>query len=478
MTDSSSTTRRQAIVILGMHRSGTSALAGLMMKLGGDGPATPLGANADNPRGHFESRALYLLQDALLASAGTSWDDYRPLARGWMTSPKADEFRHRLQTLLETEFGTSGFFIVKDPRNCRLVPVWRQVLAAMGVTPLFVHTHRDPMEVALSLQKRNGLDPEYGCLLWLRHVLDAEAASRGERRSFTSYRRLLQGWPAEVEKIADDLGISWPRYDSAQLPELAEMIRPDLRRNVSGDLSASRVFAGWFRETLAIMDRWAETGEDKTDHPALDRIRAGFDEASAVFGGAVHAKGKALSDERDAASKAADAAQAKGTKLQAGLEALTAERDALSVERDRVAAELDLSRNMLDQRKAEIDDTARDLDKARAALTQAEAGRQVLTERLAQASDRIVQLEAAAARRDRELVQVQKAVLRAQDDRRAEAERLADRAAEAKLLTERVRVLTDRLDRSEARVQALMASNSWRVTAPMRWIITKLRRRA
>ena len=194
---------RYAIIVLGMHRSGTSALSGLLMRLGGDGPATLLGKTEDNLLGHFESKPLYQLQDELLESAGTSWDDYHPFPESWLMSSKANEFQDRLKNLIETEFVNSGFFVVKDPRICRLVPIWLEVLAEMEIQPLFVHTHRDPTEVAQSLRKRNGFDLEYGHLLWLRHILDAEASTRDQKRSFTSYDRLLRGWPAEIENVID-----------------------------------------------------------------------------------------------------------------------------------------------------------------------------------------------------------------------------------------------------------------------------------
>src|SRR5690606_37983286 len=64
-----------------------------------------------------------------------------------------------------------------------------------------VHTHRNPREVAASLARRDGFEPAFGLLLWLRHVLDAESATRGLPRVFTSYRHLMQDW----QKVVDGL---------------------------------------------------------------------------------------------------------------------------------------------------------------------------------------------------------------------------------------------------------------------------------
>lgn len=242
-----------------MQRSGTSALSGLIRRLGADGPATPLGANAHNSKGHFESRSLYPLQDELLANAGSRWDDYRPFPQTWMASPKAEVFRGRLVEAVESEFGDSGFFVVKDPRNCRLVALRRNVLADLGVQPLFVHIHRNPLEVARSLRKRDNLDPEYGALVWLRHVLDAEAGSRGQTRSFTSYDLLLEDGPAEMEKIAADLKISWPMFTPSHAAELDSMLAPELKHNNDRNLLNSRLCARWIGETFSIFERWSRS---------------------------------------------------------------------------------------------------------------------------------------------------------------------------------------------------------------------------
>ncbi|WP_313349536.1 hypothetical protein [Paracoccus sp. (in: a-proteobacteria)] len=470
MTESNRSKRvqpeRRAIIVLGMHRSGTSALSGLLMKLGGDGPLTPLGPHRDNSTGYFESKPLYLLQDELLTSAGTSWDDYRPFPRSWLASPKADEFHHKMESLLATEYGSSGFFVIKDPRICRLLPFWLDVLDGLQAQPLFVHTHRNPLEVAQSLHKRDGLDLEYGYLLWLRHILDAEAGSRGKIRSFTSYDRLLQGWPAEVEKIATDLRISWPKYDTAHLSSLDQMIRPQLRRSNACHLTESQVFAQWFQDVLKIFNRWAEHGEDVMDHAMLDQIRRGFNESAGIFGGVVHAKGRAQAFELDGMRQKAEGAFAQSVQLQAEL-------DAVTVERDGIVAQLDLGRSMLDQRKAEIDDTTRELQEARAALTEAEGKQMHLARCLDRAEEKIRTLENNEARQNQDLAKLQIEMLKNQDQIVVIEN---GRRAESMKSTETIRQLKDRLAKSDAKVQALLTSNSWRVTAPIRWIVLRFKR--
>ncbi len=350
---------RKAIIILGMHRSGTSALTNLLISLGADGPATLMPPTQDNLKGYFESVPLYLLHDELLVSAGTSWDDYTPIPDNWVLSPKADDFRLKLEESLQSEYGRSGFFTVKDPRICRIVSLWRQTLAQMHVSPLFVHTHHNPIEVATSLHKRDGFDFEYGCLVWLRHILDAEIGSRGQVRSFTSYDRIIEDWPAEVAKIAADLKISWPRYSVFNASELNAIIEPDLKRNVAGlgHLRGNRIVSGWITQVHEIFTRWAISGEIVDDRQTLDVIRSAFDESVALFHGVVHRRGKGLIEERDEASRRAEEAATHVAEKQALINTLVAERDEAG---ERAAA----TNDELAERQALVDVLTAQRDKA------------------------------------------------------------------------------------------------------------------
>jgi hypothetical protein len=481
---------RKAIIILGMHRSGTSALSNLFVTLGGDGPATLMPPTQDNPKGYFESVPLYLLHDELLASAGSSWDDYTPIPESWTLSPKADEFRLKLEESLQSEYGRSGFFIVKDPRICRIVPLWRRALAQMQVSPLFVHTHRNPIEVATSLHKRDGFDVEYGCLAWLRHILDAEFGSRGQVRSFTSYDRIMEDWLAEATKIAADLKISWPKYSVFNASELNAVIEPDLKRNVMGlgHLRGNRMISGWITQVHDIFTRWATSGEVADDRQSLDAIRGAFDESVALFHGVVHRRGKGLIEERDEASRRAEEAAAHVTGQQALIDTLVAERDeagalahtrgadlaeqqalvqALTAERDAQIEQSHLDQSRLAQQKAELDDLWRDLDVSRNALAEAEKAQLDLAGQVARFSAELEQLHAekssyaqelAASRSILEAHQDEIAALRAQgdDDRRA----LADTQAQNAVEQQRVAALTAERDESLGRIEELRVSSA------------------
>lgn len=207
--------QRHAIVVAGMHRSGTSALTRTLSLRGATLPRRLLRPAPDNEAGFWEPREIVAIHDELLASAGSSWDDFSEFPQHWFASASAGSFKTRLVATLWEEFGPAPLFIVKDPRICRIVPLWLSVLDELGAAPLFVIPIRNPFEVAASLKQRNGFPETTSLLLWLRHFLAAERDTRGFRRSFVAYEHLLSDWGKVVDGIARDLHIHWPRRSVA-----------------------------------------------------------------------------------------------------------------------------------------------------------------------------------------------------------------------------------------------------------------------
>src|SRR3546814_7822837 len=108
---------RQALIVLGMHRSGTSALAGVLAKLGAQTPKTLMTLQRDNPRGFFESAALAKLHDQLLRSAGSCWHDWSKFDLGWLKSWAAVQFRERLGLVIEQEYGDAPMILLRSDEH-------------------------------------------------------------------------------------------------------------------------------------------------------------------------------------------------------------------------------------------------------------------------------------------------------------------------------------------------------------------------
>ena len=112
-----------------------------------------MGATPFNETGHWELLAIYEAHRRLLASVDSDWDDWAPFPAGWFTSPAMGAYATELASIVQTEFGSSPLFIVKDPRACRLVPLWREVLAQVEAEFAPILAIRNPLEVAASLQQ-------------------------------------------------------------------------------------------------------------------------------------------------------------------------------------------------------------------------------------------------------------------------------------------------------------------------------------
>lgn len=183
------------LLILGMHRSGTSALAGALETLGINLSNNLFEADpAINERGYWENKSIVDLNNRILAHLKSSWSDPRPLPTEWWLTPGIKSFQDEAQTIIDTEFSDSPIWAIKDPRVCKLLPFWQQILAARRQTTAYVLILRDPREVAKSLAQRDSIRTEHASLLWLEHVLEAERGTRGMPRVILTYDELLSDW--------------------------------------------------------------------------------------------------------------------------------------------------------------------------------------------------------------------------------------------------------------------------------------------
>jgi hypothetical protein len=274
------------LVILGMHRSGTSAVAGVLTKLGGKAPEHPMAPSPDNPRGYFESDSFMHLHDELLSSAGSSWQDWRKFNPAWYRSPAIHAFKQRAKEIFEAEFGKVPLPVLKDPRICRFVPFWGDVLKEIEATPRFVIPIRSPLDVAHSLGKREPMSLTKGLLLWLRHVLDAEVETRNTARSIFTWNEFLSDWRGISEKISFDTGLSWPRFSDRSAFEVEQFMSSELVHNTSEhtDLIAHSDVNEWTIRAYEALLELVRNPFSNSASDRLDEIRALFEQSCAVFG--------------------------------------------------------------------------------------------------------------------------------------------------------------------------------------------------
>ena len=282
-----------------MHRSGTSALSGLLVRLGGEGPRDVIGGNAGNPRGHFEPRRIVALHDAFLALDGHSWSDWTRIDPRAFSGGRAEAWMDRLAVAMRADFSGDRPMIVKDPRICRLVPLWRGVADRLGADLRIVLPYRDPAEVAASLARRDRTPADAAALAWLRHALDAERETRDLPRVVVDYADLLCDWREEIGRVAAGLGIPFATSGSAA-EEADAFVAPALRRESAdaGDGAAAPMPA-WLAEAVEALRALRADPFDPEAMACLSSLDGGQGPSGLALREASHAAAlRALQDAR------------------------------------------------------------------------------------------------------------------------------------------------------------------------------------
>ena len=221
---------RKAVVILGMHRSGTSALGGALQLLGVNFGQRLFPPGKDNEKGYWEHPEIVTLHDELLRSLGSRWDDDKPLPSDWVKRKITRDVRSLLIRIVERDFAHSSLFGMKDPRMCRLMPLWFPIFRTLRVEPHFVLVVRHPWEVAESLAKRDGIEHPKSYLLWLEHVVQAESATRSHERAFVCYEEMVDDPVAILGELRKQLGVNL-RAPSRVRTSLRNFLDPSLRHH-------------------------------------------------------------------------------------------------------------------------------------------------------------------------------------------------------------------------------------------------------
>lgn len=279
---------RIGILVLGMHRSGTSALTWLLGQMGAALPSDAIAGGAENRKGYWESAGLVAADERLLRSARSSWFDPRPLQLSRLSDRQRADCVGAIRAALADGWGDAPLLAIKDPRICRFVPVFAAALRDAGIELRAVLMLRPAAEVAASIRRRDGTTLEHGLLLWLRHMLEAERDSRAMPRAIVRFDALLHDWRETADRLASLLGrAAWQPTDEERegidsffepaLRHRAELaIRPEFSELRALIEAAERAFAA-----LAIAD-------DEAARAALDRASADLAAMPWIEGDVVH----------------------------------------------------------------------------------------------------------------------------------------------------------------------------------------------
>jgi hypothetical protein len=231
--------RRLAVVVLGMHRSGTSAIAGTAVRLGLAAPATMLPPSADNPGGFYESVEVTNLNQWLLRQAGCGWYDCLQFDADRLSDTTRAAAADMIRAVLRQEFADAPAVVLKDPRLCLTLPVWLPALRAAGMDVAVLLAIRHPAEALRSLSLRDQVPETEAAAVWLHYALEAERVSRSLPRAVLSYDDLLNDWRGCMARAAQAAGIVWPAGIGAVRPDIDAFVSRSLRHHVAAREEAS-----------------------------------------------------------------------------------------------------------------------------------------------------------------------------------------------------------------------------------------------
>lgn len=214
---------RQALLVIGCHRSGTSALTRALSLVGWQLPLNLMPGNKANAPGFWEPLDIVRFNESLLERQGRSWVDPKPMPPEGGFDPQD---RQKAGMLLRTEYPGPAPLVLKDPRISRLLPFWREAIARSGMTPAIIIACRNPAEVCRSLEARDRLSRRHAEEIWLAHNLEAEHHSRGLPRAIVHYEDLVVDPRGTLQRALAGIGADASGITEAAWRQAEESLGP------------------------------------------------------------------------------------------------------------------------------------------------------------------------------------------------------------------------------------------------------------
>lgn len=226
--------RNRIVVVLGMHRSGTSAMTRALEVLGIDlGNTLIPGIAENNEKGFYEDIEINRLNSDILASMGKRWDSLHLMEAADLQRDAVAPLRERAVALLRSRLGERPFGM-KDPRIARLLPFWQAIFQELGLDPCYVIVVRHPLSIAHSLEKRDKFDPAKTYYLWLSHILPALSGTTGATRIVVDFDRMMAQPALELKRVALALDFPFSENSAAFMEFADEFLDEGLRHTCFG----------------------------------------------------------------------------------------------------------------------------------------------------------------------------------------------------------------------------------------------------
>lgn len=197
----------RAVCVIGMHRSGTSAIARGVSALSVDLGDNFLELQPDNPTGYWEDKAVVGINQRVLEELHLTWDDSAPIAPERFAHHRIRLLRIKAVRYLNENFMVRPLWGFKDPRTIRLLPFWLGALRECAASDAYVVAIRHPRSVAASLFRRQEITREKADRLWLAHMVPFLHELRDKPLVVVDYDLLMRDPHTQLKRIARRLGL-------------------------------------------------------------------------------------------------------------------------------------------------------------------------------------------------------------------------------------------------------------------------------
>jgi hypothetical protein len=273
--------RRKAILVVGMSRSGTSLITHILHTLGATLPDDLIGPDRGNPFGHWEPRALVDINDRILSHVGLAWDDPRPLPAAWFRSGEAHEYALQIMGRIEQDYAGSRLLLIKDPRLCRLLPLYCEALDMLDIELTVVLAVRPVAQVVCSLVERDGTCPALAGLAWLRSVADAEWHSRHCKRIWLGFAQVMADWRTSIHRVTQQFDLTWPVHPADAAERVASLLQP--RSHNTKRVESRTIFSATpFVRTWDAIEAGI-AGDEAAAQAGFDAVRAWMQDADWLY---------------------------------------------------------------------------------------------------------------------------------------------------------------------------------------------------
>jgi hypothetical protein len=205
------TKKKELVVVLGMHRSGTSAIARGLTVLGVELGDNLYPAAIDNPKGFWEDRDILEINEELLAIVGSASDQIGLFDRDMPNTNSVETLRIKAEKLIDSRCEEHAIWGFKDPRTARLLDFWQTVFGNLSCEVSYVIASRNPISIARSIHKRDGYEEERTFYLWLEYLIPAISKTNQSKRVIVDFDRLLENTELELSRVSQALELPPPK---------------------------------------------------------------------------------------------------------------------------------------------------------------------------------------------------------------------------------------------------------------------------